>query len=634
MEFLNSKYRECMTSIPAFSEAIDQMRSEIDSFMTEFSDDPTALSGWGHRYFCNDDGGRLIFDVHKPHEHVCSVCGKVYTGHVYDETWVYFYRNLAILTALKAAAVYRAGGDRKYRKYALDIIAFYAGRYKEFPLHDKEGNTYSDIATMKWGCGRILPQGLNESIIAIRIIQALELLKDELPEGYKQMIHDSMFEEFYEVIKPQVDSVHNIRVWNLAALGASALFFCDDDILKFVFEGEYNIHRQLSEGVTPDMFWYEGSIHYNFFLLEGMMTFLVFCHVYGKDFGEDEKILFQMLENAYMYAFSNDRFPDPNDGWPELNLKTYSYIYHMGAKCWEESSTIGNIVKLIETDGTKRTSLPLSESYYSKNGLSLEWLLFNPDFDMESRTTIRRSSYDYPVSNFAMLRLGKLEAFIKYGLNGPSHAHPDIMNIEVAHGPDMISRDLSNAGYYSRMCIEWHRMTASHNTVVVGGENIPSTEPGHPIAFSADSITVENCGVYPGVDYKRSLSISGDTLIDEFSVFSENNEAKDYFFHLEAGFHPRLEGFSTEPSSLGFSGNGYEFFSDVDKVICPNGDGSVVTVTAIGSGRSITLHFRLERDMELFIAKSMDNPVTRYRTAFVVRSFAANPIFNTSITID
>ena len=634
MDFLNEKYKEYMSADSRFSDVIKQMRSEIEIFIAEFNDDPARLSGWGHRYFCNEDGGRLIFDVHKPYEHVCSVCGKAYTGHVYDETWVYFYRNLAILTALKAAAVYRATGEEAYKDDALRIISFYAGNYKSFPLHDKEGNTYEDIASMKWGCGRILPQGLNESIIAIRIIQALELLKDELPKGYKQMIHDSMFEEFYRIIMPQVDSIHNIRVWNLAALGAAALFFGDEDILDFVFKGEFNIHRQLAEGVTPDMFWYEGSIHYNFFLLEGMMTFLVFCHVYGKAFGDDEKILSGMLENAYMYAFSNDRFPDPNDGWPELNLKTYSYIYHMGARCWGEDSTIGNIVKLIETDGTVRTTLPLSESYYSRNGIPLEWLLFNPDFDFGNRKEIKRSSYDYPVSNFAMLRNGDLEAFIKYGLNGPSHAHPDIMNIEVAYGQAMISRDLSNAGYYSRMCVEWHRMSSSHNTVVVGGQNIPSTNPGHPIAFSADSITVENCGVYPSVDYRRSLTVSGNILKDEFSVISGNKEAKDYFFHLEADFVPVLEGLMLEPASLGFSENGYEFFSDVYKVIPSDMRPSLVTVKATGENHSVTLCFCLEQETELFIAKSMDNPVTSYRTAFIMRSYAEKPAFNMNITID
>ena len=176
-------------------------------------------------------------------------------------------------------------------------------------------------------------------------------------------------------------------------------------------------------------------------------------------------------------------------------------------------------------------------------------------------------------------------------------------------------------------------MTSSHNTVAIGGQNIPSTEPGHPLAFTPDSITVENCGVYPGVDYKRSLSVSEDTLQDQFSVISENNEVKDYFFHLEAGFVTSLEGLSLEPSSLGFSGNGYGYFSEVRKVLCPDG-ASVVTVKAEGEGHVVTLHFRLEKGMELFIAKSMDNPVTRYRTAFIMRSRAEKPVFNMSIKVD
>ncbi len=48
-----------------------------------------------------------------------------------------------------------------------------------------------------------------------------------------------------------------------------------------------------------------------------------------------------------------------------------------------------------------------------------------------------------PTSNFAMLRNNNWNVFVKYGLNGKSHAHPDIMNIEVMYKDQRISRDLS-----------------------------------------------------------------------------------------------------------------------------------------------------------------------------------------------
>lgn len=64
---------------------------------------------------------------------------------------------------------------------------------------------------MKWGCGRILPQGLNESIITIRMIQALEIVKNDLPAEFLDEIYNNMFKEIFKLLKPQVNQIHNIR---------------------------------------------------------------------------------------------------------------------------------------------------------------------------------------------------------------------------------------------------------------------------------------------------------------------------------------------------------------------------------------------------------------------------------------
>ena len=144
------------------------------------------------------------------------------------------------------------------------------------------------------------------------------------------------------LVKPQVREIHNISCWNLALLGVIGLYYKDLSLLDFVFSSQYGIKNQLEQGVTDDGFWYEGSIHYNYFLLEGLTTLLVFADAYGYDFGKREKeIIHRMLENGYLYAFDNHFFPNPNDGWPSINLKTFSYIYHMGAKVFGEQSVIG-----------------------------------------------------------------------------------------------------------------------------------------------------------------------------------------------------------------------------------------------------------------------------------------------------
>ncbi|MDD4083359.1 MAG: hypothetical protein PHD05_08270, partial [Sphaerochaetaceae bacterium] len=100
-------------------------------------------------------------------------------------------------------------------------------------------------------------------------------------------------------------------------------------MFHWCYNCEFGIKSQLSTGVTEDGFWFEGSILYNFFLLEGITSFMLLSEVYNQPFEQKEKlILNNMLVKAYMYSFDNDILPNPNDGWPNLNLKTFSNVYH------------------------------------------------------------------------------------------------------------------------------------------------------------------------------------------------------------------------------------------------------------------------------------------------------------------
>lgn len=123
----------------------------------------------------------------------------------------------------------------------------------------------------------------------------------------------------------------------------------DQEMIDYAFKSQFNMHEQLKKGVTKDGFWYEGSIHYNFFLLEGVSYLFLFSKIYDYDFGQESTaILERMFVQAYQYAFDNLYLPNPNDGWPDLNLKTFSYVYHTAARAFGEYSPVGNILKIIE----------------------------------------------------------------------------------------------------------------------------------------------------------------------------------------------------------------------------------------------------------------------------------------------
>lgn len=635
MNYVNNRFSELMNSVDENRKIIADMKKDVDAFMPGFSDSTERLSRWGHYYFCDDDGGRLIFDLHSPQKHKCEVCGKNFESDLFDGVWVYFYRNRAVVMALVSAVIYKATREQKYFDYAVKVLEFYAGHYEEFQLHNKENKICDSYDTMAWGCGRMMPQGLNESIVAIRFVQTIEILRGELAPEFLDMVYHRMFREMFHLLAPQATRIHNISCWNLSAIGVMGLAFQDQEMIDFAFNSEYNIRKQLEEGVTQDSFWYEGSIHYNFFLLEGVSYLFLFSRIYDFEFGEKASNVFgNMFVQAYNYAFDHHDLPNPNDGWPNLNLRTFSYVYHTVARVLGEDSEVGNIVKIIEAADTVRTILPLSEPYYCNNKVCLEQLLFNIDFNYKKFIPVKQLSCNFPKSNYVILRNEHWNAFMKYGLNGKSHAHPDIMNVELVYDGRRISRDLSNAGYRARLCNEWHRKTLSHNTVCCNGADITSVNPGECLYYDGKKVTAKAVEAYTGIEFIRTIEIDGAVFADEFRVISDRAGIYDYIFHLESELAVDCK-YETEAAEPGFDQNGYQHILEMRQV---KSGGDAVTFQATWiqeAGETVKLDIRvaLSDGQTLYLLKTMDNPVNKIRTSILVRSIKANPVYRMKIKL-
>ncbi|MFI3254603.1 MAG: heparinase II/III family protein [Eubacteriales bacterium] len=631
MNYVNDRFIELMGSDPSNKAVLTEMEAEVRDYMSDFSDDPSITSRWGHIYFCNDDGGRLIYNHKEKNVHRCEVCGQVFQSEEYDGVWQYFYRNQAIVVSLVSALCFKATGNKEFLDYTKDIITFYADHYLEFEIHRKEGDHYKDYETMAWGSSRIMPQGLNESIVGIRVAQAYEIIKEDIDDAFKTKIFD-WFQEMCRLLKPQVDQIHNIRVWNDAAIGIMGFVCGDKELVDFAFNGEFGLNNQMAQGVTKDYFWYEGSTHYNYFLLEGVCYLVLFAHLYNYEMDAKCKdTILKMYEKGAEFTFDNGYFPNPNDGWPDLNLKTYSYQYHTMARVAGENSKLGNIIKAIEKIEAPRTILPLSDAYYLNNITPVEKLLFNPDFDYNNYKEIERAETNYPNSNYTMLRNGKLNLFLKYGLNAKSHAHPDIMGIEVVYGKTRISRDLSNAGYRSRLCNEWHRKTLCHNTVVCDGEDIASFQPGECLEYG-DHHVKARAGVYPeenhNVFYGREITIGTNTVEDTFTVESKDSHNYDYVYHLESQFKVTCA-IAMEDGTLGYDKNGYQHVISCKQIL---GDPEEVVLTAEADEITVTLTFDT-KGKEAFLLETMDNPVNQRRTTLLLREKGTNITYKMKMNV-
>ena len=72
MNYVNDRFQELM-GLEMNQKALEVMKKDVDAFMPGFSDSPENLSRWGHHYFCDDDGGRLIFDLNSPKDTLCCL---------------------------------------------------------------------------------------------------------------------------------------------------------------------------------------------------------------------------------------------------------------------------------------------------------------------------------------------------------------------------------------------------------------------------------------------------------------------------------------------------------------------------------------------------------------------------------
>lgn len=601
---------------------VESIQKEVVDFSADFQDDYNKMSEWGHMYFCEVDGAILKYDRYTPNSHVCTVCGTEYKSESLDNVWVYFYRGEAIQKALLAAAAYKVNGNKELLDSIKKIIGYYALNYLNFAVHSKDA-AIEITTTGQLGYARIMPQELNEAVIITKICRILEILKGDLDEEFVALVH-GMFTEVFKLLAPQANKVHNKPCWSICAIGSMGFVKNDQEMIDFAFNSEFNINRQLEEGVTSGI-WYEGSMYYSFFTLEGISDLLMFAKNAGYDAPVVEKTVENMLKTAYDYAFDNLIFPNPNDGWPDITLKTFSFLYHMAYKSLGEEK-IGTLLRTIENSTEERTDPQLAKPYYFENRISLEELLFNADFDRNGNVLKSQGTKNFESSNVGILKNEKVNVFVKYGHQARSHAHADKMNLEITLGGELVSRDLSNSGYVSKLCNEWHRVSAAHNTVVVDGRSHTSITKGLISKFEDKSFDIRSEdlyeGVIAGVNFERAVDLIENGFNDTFKVESVNGKTLDWFQHFESTVE-FLGNLETVDFDLGYNVDGYQHITNV-KEIKVDGDKAILDF------KVKNVEFTLELDVsdkKLIICDTVDNPVDAKRTTLIIRSTKSNDIF-------
>jgi len=183
-------------------------------------------------------------------------------------------------------------------------LDYYADNYHLFPVH---GN--------RVGKGKIMAQSLDEAVFGIHLLRALFYMKDRVTEERKAYWRDHLFLPMAYFLAPQCNRIHNISVWIQCFLCITGIMFENHQILRNAIRGPYGLKRQLRCGLTKDLFWFEGSLHYHYFVLEAL-TYLCEVVKVNKSGKWDTliKTMTEMYRVPMKISFDGYKIPSLNDG--------------------------------------------------------------------------------------------------------------------------------------------------------------------------------------------------------------------------------------------------------------------------------------------------------------------------------
>jgi len=563
-----------------YADILKASRERAKLVMERFADRPERLSGWAHDFVCPDCAAQMTFDVSRSweegREYVCPVCGKTAKGRVYDEAWVYYYR-LSFAERLVDVALQARMGDAGALDCILRYLDFYAGYYASFPLHGSHA-----------GQGCIMSQSLDEAVFAVALLRALKVAGELIPADAKERWFEGLFMPLIEVLRPQINAIHNIPCWMEVAIGMTGLYFEKKELLDEALYSRYGIQNQIEQGYTADGIWYEGSMGYHFYTTECLTYFFSF---YAEKHPDDRLLdrFERMYTSPLALSWNGHSLCALNDGWYPISMPT------------EQTNAAARILDAPALEGFLSTS---------ERGGSVWRLLLDREVDdgitlmADTRLAVfRRSPY----------------AILKGGVLTESHMHRDVLSLRIPPYSD----DLGTPGYAHPLTAAWYRTALCHNTVLIDGE-----QPEKPIASeirrTGDGVLAV-AEAWKGVSWSRRLSKKGESLEDSFALASGEEHEYTWFFHAAGELIDRPE--MTEAT---LDEEGFALFREVNRISAKES----LTLSFLQSdGKRLTVYVPDAALYEIYLAKTPGNPANVMRNTLILVCKAREVVFEAEYTV-
>lgn len=440
------------------------------------------------------------------------------------------------------ALAYQLSGERRYLTKAREILLAYADRYLTYEVHDKGGRT-GDKASAG---GRATAQGINEAQWAIPLAWAYDLVYHDLAPEERERIERRVLRPVAELLMANNEGRHNHQAWYNAGIGVIGFALNDAEYVWHALrKKDSGFDYQMKKSVTADGMWYEGSMHYQFYVLQALAPLAEAAYRAGIDL-YGEPAYKALLDFPLLYADARLRLPAINDG-REVNLRDADRSRYYEAAY----NRLRDPRYAYFLQGSERSSL--------------EALLYGVA-ELPAPPPRPWRSLDLGSSGLAVLRAGQgsgLQAVLNYmGYQG-GHSHPDQLGL-VLHGLGRtLAPDAGSIKYEDAAQDGWYKQSLAHNLLTVDGRTQERAAVGRLEAFVGGAhlqvarATVDRA--YPGIVLARTLLLADAYLVDVTQAQSDAEHTYDWAYHNYGTLSSPLA--FTPAQGLG-SANGYEYLQN------------------------------------------------------------------------
>lgn len=614
-----ARIRERMSKNPHYASLIESTTKDVRN---KLYIQKTGLATWSHYFVCPKCGVRLTFDYYNNESFTCPNCHSVQSGEPYLGAWWNTILDRTTSAAFYLALGYVGAGREDMLDLSKRIILGYADNYKNYEVHG--GIPYNNP-------GRFASQVLSDSHPIYDLATAYALIKESFTPEEREHIESDLFRPAAEhQIKYLTPQIHNHEVAICTSIAVIGLAIGDEELVKYATDTKYGLKYQIDHAYLEDNLWFECSTGYHFYSLYWFMAFervaknTKYSLFADPTYSDKLYRALVFIKNIYI---GNGKTIKLNDGTGSIvgngNIYEYAYTYF-------RTDELLSYLSLSYTEGNEREN-------------SFIAMIYGVDSLPEAKPLEKVNYFSKVGSNLAMIHgTEDRHLLFKAFPYGGEHDHYDRLAISFgAFGWGACDDFGTSAGYSSPLHYGYFKNTASHNTVVIDGENMPpcdtvvneyrvnaeddiylDAETLPPEDYKMlDSFTIKQWSdeAYRGVRMRRIISWHDKYFIDIFKVSSDNSLRKDYTLHIDARLVSPREG----RYNNGIGTNGAQTYIKNGYFTTRKG---ITTFNYVSENGNLNVH-TLSDGLELIMAEGPDNPANRNVAYLLERTTESSPVF-------